>query len=488
MSRLLKPWPQALSAALLLLAFPPFKLEWLVFVALVPWLMSLASVSGKGAWKSGYLFGLIFGLGQFYFVAHLAVKWTGSWIMGSIPAVLASLAFALYFGWAAVLIRKCFVNGWVWAIPLVWAGIEAVRSFIPTFAFPWGLLAMPLWNHTQLVSAAHFGMIFLISGWVVLANLIFVKILALESRGEIMPYAAAFGSVIVLSLVWFYWPVETEPFIVTDIQPGVDFAFGEPPMESKRLSAILTTALKNAASDGTALCVMPEGVLDASVMPPKAPFPIPRMPVIVGGHRGTGPVYQSAFGFNGAWKYVDKTRLVVFGEYVPARETFPFIAEAFKLPTGDLSPGKGGVKSMNLGGVEIGPIVCFEAVFPEIAWLQAKNGSRLLAVISVDDWYMGSPAPDELMQASVWRSIETGLPLVRSASLGYSIMTDTKGRLIAMAPLKEPRAIRHEMQLPKSSRFFALAPVFPAACALLVFLIGFWPNSRRKGNQAKTSQ
>ena len=66
MASLVKAWPIGASVLLLLAAFPPFNLGFLVFVGLVPWLQSLKNASGKGAVRSGFVFGFLFMLGQLY--------------------------------------------------------------------------------------------------------------------------------------------------------------------------------------------------------------------------------------------------------------------------------------------------------------------------------------------------------------------------------------------------------------------------------------
>src|SRR5262249_32003050 len=146
--------------------------------------------------------------------------------------------------------------------------------------------------------------------------------------------------------------------------------------------------------------------------------------------------YQSAFSFDGSkWEHADKNRLVIFGEFVPFRDSW--IIKQFGLAQGDLTPGQT-LGTLDIKGTKVGPLICFEGLFPDLAYRQALAGSRLLAIISIDDWYMGTAAPDQLKSEAVWRAVETGLPLVRSASLGYSLAVDQRGRIVSEAPLKQP--------------------------------------------------
>ncbi|AIE83462.1 apolipoprotein N-acyltransferase [Fimbriimonas ginsengisoli] len=463
-----RAWPCLASALLMLLAFPPFNLGPLVFVALVPWMLSLRQSSGREAWRSGYVFGFLYGLGQLFWVAQLVSRWVGSIAMGIIPWLIACSLYALYFGWAAVMMRHAWHRKWPWAIPLVWAGIEVIRSFIPTFAFPWGLLATPLWPFPGLIQQAHFGTIFLVSAWVALVNLI-VALAALKSPYAVLQsYVATALAGLTISIMALSSHPASTPTPITIGQPGVDMAFGEPEKQIAALGRNITPIAEQAAKDGTSLLVLPEGISEAPTMPPSTVFRIPPgLPVIFGGRRGTGPTYQSAFSFDGKrWQHVDKTRLVVFGEFVPGRHLFPFLTQAFKMPDSDMEPGTEGVKAIDIAGMRVGPIICFEAMFPDVAYLQQVNGARLLTVIGIDDWYMDGNAPMQMRAASVWRAVETGLPLVRSMTLGYSFACDGHGQILAEAPLGKPMGLRVNMPIPRESTMFHAAPLFPLGFAV----------------------
>src|SRR5688572_21257953 len=101
-ARLVRAWPILASAVMLLAAFPPFNFGLLVFVALVPWLMSLREATGRESFKSGYLFGLMFMGGQLFWIHPFVERWTHSFWLALVPWVLATAAGALYFaiaGW-----------------------------------------------------------------------------------------------------------------------------------------------------------------------------------------------------------------------------------------------------------------------------------------------------------------------------------------------------------------------------------------------------
>ena len=53
--------------------------------------------------------------------------------------------------------------------------MEVFRSYIPGLAFPYGLIANPLWAFPQMIQTAYYGSIFLVGAWVVLINLLLAK-------------------------------------------------------------------------------------------------------------------------------------------------------------------------------------------------------------------------------------------------------------------------------------------------------------------------
>jgi apolipoprotein N-acyltransferase len=144
--------------------------------------------------------------------------------------------------------------------------------------------------------------------------------------------------------------------------------------------------------------------------------------------------------------------LVVFGEYVPFREQIPFL-QNFNLPAGDLIPADH-LQTMDIGGMKVGQLICFEGVFPDLVVEHSNNGAQVLVQMSIDDWYEGTPAHDQLWMSSVWRSIESGLPLLRVGGRGHSLATDSRGNLIADVPVGVRRAEKVVVSVPAHSDAF----------------------------------
>jgi apolipoprotein N-acyltransferase len=463
----------AFSALGALLAFSPYHLGFLILVALIPLLLRLRE-PGVRPFRAGYGFGLIFGLGQLYWLAQLTTRWTGSLALGLVPWLLATLLFALYFGLAGWLSTLAWKMDRPWLIPIVWAGVEVFRSYLPVFAFPWGLIATPIAGVTPLIQGAHLGTVYLVGAWVVAFNLAIALVLAKETVKQRMPVMIGTGGLAVVSLALYLAPIPSRNFYVTVGQPGVDLAFGDPSVSDAQMGKAVDKIEQDAQQAGSQLVVLPEGLVHVgSHFPPPMPFHLsPMMPTIFGGQRGDDPAYQTAFAYDGRWTWADKTRLVIFGEFVPGRSWIPFLSSV-KLPSGDLTAGDR-VQALRVAGVTVGPVICFEALFPDISYRQALNGSQMLAVMSMDDWFMGTSAPEQLRTASVWRAVENGLPLVRAAETGYTLAIDPKGHVYTVAPLRVPYSL--EVTAPIQDRHPApyWLPIFPVVAVLTCLIVPIW--------------
>jgi apolipoprotein N-acyltransferase len=480
MARFAKIWPPVAGGLLCVACFPPFRLSFLVFVALVPWLLFLRTCDGKRAFRSGMLFGFVFLLGELSFICQFVSRWVGSEALGVVPYLLGCLVACFYFALFGWLANICYRRSLPWMVPVVWAGVEVFRSYVVQLAFPYGLLAMPLTSTPSIIQTAHYGTVYLTSAWIVIANVAVAEGIRGARWTQLRWYAGVFVALLSISLIRY----STEPggtlrHVVAG-QTGVDLAFGDPELEPRLIQQAV--AKINRSASGADLLVLPEGIVRAGdTLPPPINFAVdPHLPVVFGGQRGENPSYQSAFSYDGHWEAADKTRLVIFGEYVPLRHLWP---DGFKLPAGDLRPADR-VTTLTVGKFRVGASLCFEALFPNVSYQHALNGATILAVMSIDDWYLGSNAPEQLRDFTNWRAIETGLPAVRAASLGYSIVVDARGRTIASAPLYGTHALEATVRVPDKPDLFPFLPIFPYLAAMSLVGIpayDLWLRRRKSG-------
>ncbi|MDR2353268.1 MAG: apolipoprotein N-acyltransferase, partial [Deltaproteobacteria bacterium] len=154
--------------------------------------------------------------------------------------------------------------------------------------------------------------------------------------------------------------------------------------------------------------------------------------------------------------FYDKKHLVPFGEYVPLEKTFPFLKAPFFQgvigAAGDYSPGEP-VPPLDFQGLDLGPLICFESVFPYLAREKASQGADLLVVSTNDAWFGKSYAPAQHFNHSIARAVETRKPLVRAANNGISGLIHPSGRVVYRSPLNAIFTIPLEVPVSQHKNF-----------------------------------
>ena len=149
-------------------------------------------------------------------------------------------------------------------------------------------------------------------------------------------------------------------------------------------------------------------------------------------------VYNSILAVDGEGTVVgarDKVHLVPFGEYLP------FTGLLAPLGLQQVVAGSGFAAGSRRGTLALAdtppllPLICYEIIFP--GRVMAQEGERPAWIVNLtnDAWYGNTPGPYQHAHQAQVRAVETGLPLVRAANNGISMVTDGYGRRIAELPL-----------------------------------------------------
>lgn len=152
--------------------------------------------------------------------------------------------------------------------------------------------------------------------------------------------------------------------------------------------------------------------------------------------------------------HYDKHHLVPFGEYLPMQGLLRAIGLAQLAPYDDgFTPGEG-PKTIRAGGPAFAPLVCYEAIFPGRVY---PKGDRpdWIATVTNDSWFGDSSGPRQHFDQARLRTIETGLPMARSANSGVSGLIDALGRTRAKIPLYETGVIDAALPRPLEGTLYA---------------------------------
>jgi apolipoprotein N-acyltransferase len=138
--------------------------------------------------------------------------------------------------------------------------------------------------------------------------------------------------------------------------------------------------------------------------------------------------------------WYDKEHLVPFGEYVPLGEWLPFITK--------LVPGqfefRPGINSAPLvsGSMAMGLLICYEAIFPELAQGRVESGANVLVNISNDAWFGRSSAPLQHLHMAALRAVEQNRSIIRATNTGVSVVIGPDGSMQNPSALFETLILR----------------------------------------------
>lgn len=140
-------------------------------------------------------------------------------------------------------------------------------------------------------------------------------------------------------------------------------------------------------------------------------------------------VTYDAFGTPAVANFSDKSKLVPFGEFVPFgkwAERMGF--ETLSTALASLTPAKQKGNSVFPGLPPVSAQICYEIIFPGLTPRGQTPAPEWILNQSNDAWYGNSIGPDQHYNQARYRAIEEGLPIVRSASNGFSGTIDPYGR------------------------------------------------------------
>jgi apolipoprotein N-acyltransferase len=137
--------------------------------------------------------------------------------------------------------------------------------------------------------------------------------------------------------------------------------------------------------------------------------------------------------------HYDKEQLVPFGEYVPFRRFLPFLGKLVE-GAGDFSPGRS-TAPLITGDIALGPLICYEAIFPKIAQRRVEQGANILVNMSNDAWFGTSSAPRQHLDLAVLRAVEQKRCIIRATNTGISTLIDHRGEIVHPTPLFETMSV-----------------------------------------------
>jgi apolipoprotein N-acyltransferase len=465
---------------------PAGRLEVVAWVALVPLLWAAGEAPRA---RRAFALGLVGGLAYFY----VAIYWVSHAMtaFGGLPGWLAFVALTLLVGymavhWGGALAAAWWIRrrlGWpAWAVlPPVWAAFEWLRNFSLS-GFPWGNLGYTQARGDVAQLAAVTG-VYGIAALVVLVNAILLDgasaiaegRLPADSRGTTRRHGLAVLGIVLVAFGGgairrgaVAREIAAAPKVrVGIVQPNVDQSVKNAARDhAEEILGRLVPATIEADRAGAELVAWPESAYPAYLPPEIRSLDVPRagLPRLGhahllfgavtleradGGDRPIRRVTNSAFLVTpslGVLGHRAKEHLVPFGEYVPLARWLTFLRHV--VPTfAPISPGEPGpplVLPRAGGPLRLGPLVCYDAIFPEYARRYVREGADLLVNPTNDAWYGYSSGPYQFLAMVRLRAIETGRAVLRPAWAGVSALILPTGEVapgaLGLGPVDPERA------------------------------------------------
>ncbi|MGI8889607.1 MAG: apolipoprotein N-acyltransferase [Chthoniobacterales bacterium] len=484
--RRLWPWLAALSTGVLtVLCFAPFEQTWLCWIALTPLLAAIwfSGDNSKRRWLRdlflGYVAGVVFFWGVFSWLYTVTVP----------GLVLVGLYMGIYFAlwsWLAGLLRprelppepargkhawppvredeampearSPWLSSWrnlglALILASGWTGLEWVRSWMFS-GWGWNGLGVALHNILPVIQIAEYTGVAGLTFLVAFANVIAippVRRFMIEARVRMRRphYDFTFTMAVIVGLAGFGIRVlqtkePTEPLRVAAVQANV-------PREEKfnaefqqqtfdHFTRLTQVALAN--HPAPQLVIWPESSTPAPALVDEVNYRfVTELSAAIKTDLLLGTIdvdnegdYNAAILVANGGRDIQvyrKLHLVPFGEYVPGRNTVPFIAKIVgdQVPA-DFTRGKAPVIfHLTTTKLKVAPLICFEDTLGELTRQFVLQGANLLANVTNDGWFLRSAGSRQHLENAIFRCVETRRPMVRAANTGVTCFVNRFGRV-----------------------------------------------------------
>lgn len=493
----LSPAASALFGSAFAASFSPFGLSWLSIPALS---LQLVLLSGKSRASSAFLHQFLFAAVWF----SMTLYWISDSIVvhGRLPFVFAALSVAALacvcalFSASAAALSTAFKGR---AARLFGAaGLIAASEWFRGQGladFSW---AAPAYSVIELpfaglaaVGGIHFVNLSVLAGAASLAFIVF---------GGSMAHKAAAAAFICISAAvgqYFLSSDDSTPWKRVDariVQADLEIvdAFSRPDQSSRILDVKkLVESSPFPDDDGPArITIAPEGVLvvpfdrlsrqDAELIGELESAA--SSPIALNGFRTAGPKdYRNSLALinSDGVSFIDKRKLVPFGEYVPTG--FKWFVDMLGIPMTDLTSGEFGQNMPEFEGVKMAVLICYENLDGEMLldmW-RSGNSPNFLLVTANLGWF-GNGAAGQHLDMTRMRAIELQRPAVSVNNNGLSALVSHRGEVIYSLGLDEAvsRVFSFESRSGGSTPYMCLGNVPAAAFFVFLMLFAAWMSKK----------
>lgn len=516
-----------LTPLLLFLAWPTYGWSPLVFVSLVPLLLSIEYASNQKpirAFWLAYLNFALFNLLNGYWIGN--AHWSGSVAVIVINGAELALAFLGY----AMIKKRVDEKRAMIGLATLWITVESIHKYWEV-SWPWLYLGNTFSEDPEWVQWYEYTGAFGGSLWVVIINvwLFFVikklmaerdmykyfwRMLAFVFVGILIPISISYG-------IYYQWSPSEETIDVVVVQPNVDAYEEKFAMSPDQAAKNFMNLANEKLDDDVDLLIGPETMLPRSINENGLRFnssikllqeykdAYPKLSLLIGAttyetyntnHAPTlssrpfddGSGYYDMYNTAVYFPQRDNLQLYHKSKLVVGVEKMPFMS-VLKPLLGEVAIDLGGtagslgvqeyreVFPVDQGKYQLGSAICYESVYGEFYGGFVRKGANLMTIITNDDWWGNTPGHQQHFSYARLRAIETRRAIARSANTGISGFINSRGDVEQRLGYKEKGSLRGKVEVRSDLTFYTQYGdmiVGTSWFVILVLSISVWVKSK----------
>jgi len=433
-------------------SLPPYNYFFLNFLTFPLILICLISNYKKGKWSSfviGWMFGFGYFISNLYWITNSLTFEENFKILIPISLILIPLFLGIFYG-VATLLCSFFSLSKKFSSILIFSTFFSLTEFVRSFilgGFPWNLIVFSWVDYLPFLQVLSY--IGTYSFNLLSVTIFLIPIIALFNYRKITKIIFLFCTITILLINFLYGSfiiksndkiVENDlNFIIKIVSPKIGInRYFENENPEKIISEIVELSRPNNLEK--TIFIFPEGVLSNIYLEDLKNYSYifsenysDKHKIILGiSSVKEDKVFNSMVildkDLNILGKY-NKNKLVPFGEFLPFENFFRKFGLK-KITQGYRSFSSSNDRDIiNVNNLNFVPLICYEIIYSGKI-NKTNDNYNLILNISEDGWFGNSVGPYQHFSHSIFRSIEEGKNLIRSANNGISAFINPKGQIV----------------------------------------------------------
>ena len=433
-------------------SLPPYSFFFINFITFPLFLIYLMSNYKKGKWTS-FIVGWMFGFG--YFISNLY------WITNALTfeenfkplipfaLILIPLFLGVFYGAATLACSFFSLNKKLSSIlifSIFFSLIEFIRGFI-LGGFPWNLIAFAWTDYLYFLQILSF--IGTYSFNLLSITIFLIPVIILFNYKNLTKSFILIFSLVILIINFLYgsFVINTNQdlnnknsnSLIKIVSPKIDI---ERYFTNENPEKIILELVKLSDPEGMekTIFIFPEGVFSNIYLEDLNNYRYifsknysDQHKIVIGiNSKDESGIFNSMVVLDKNLNILDKynkNKLVPFGEFLPFENFFNKFGIK-KITQGYNSFSSDNKRNiLNINNIYLLPLICYEIIYS--GEIKNNDDFDILLNISEDGWFGNSVGPYQHFSHSVFRSIEEGKNLIRSANNGISAFINSKGQIIS---------------------------------------------------------